>query len=448
MDTVKIVVVGDGSVGKTSLLITYTTGDFPSDFVPSVSDAYSANMMVDGRPVNVALWDTAGQEDYDRLRPLMYPDTDCFCVCADLSKKASIRSARDKWVPEITRHCPDVPFIVVGTKEDVSDEAESAADLRDVAHETGARGLFVTSSLEEHGVDELFAAAAHVALERRRGGHAPNRFNRPCTLSARLLRLLCVCDSASSRRRPPAAVAAPPFATNYDATRPERRCARCDSTLAPGQARRDPVLGRSHVCATCLAARAAAATRIQARLRGVDARTRKRACPICLDEKPRALFVWACASARAASGAARASRCCDKVCSGCLARYVGAAVDEGRLHVRCPGDGCRELLSSSDVLAAVGPAKHATLAVNARARHGGRVERLLESTDAADAAFIRWARENTRACPSCSVIIYRYAGCNHMTCRCGASFQWDEAEFPAGEAPVPPPSPRCVIVDV
>ena len=96
MDTVKIVVVGDGSVGKTSLLITYTTGDFPSDFVPSVSDAYSANMMVDGRPVNVALWDTAGQEDYDRLRPLMYPDTDCFCVCADLSKKASIRSARDK----------------------------------------------------------------------------------------------------------------------------------------------------------------------------------------------------------------------------------------------------------------------------------------------------------------------------------------------------------------
>eukprot|EP00494_Astrolonche_serrata_P004168 UN04180 len=91
--------------------------------------------MVDGKPINLGLWDTAGQEDYDRLRPLSYPQTDVFLVCFSVISEPSFANVKQKWIPEITHHAPSVPIILVGTKSDLRDDQETQQSVKQQGRE-------------------------------------------------------------------------------------------------------------------------------------------------------------------------------------------------------------------------------------------------------------------------------------------------------------------------
>ena len=113
----KLVIVGDGACGKTCILIVFKKGEFPQDYIPTVFDQFVADIEVDGKYVELVLWDTAGQEDYDRLRPLSYPDTDVIVMCFSIDAPDTLENIPEKWTPEIRHFCPTVPIILVGNKK-------------------------------------------------------------------------------------------------------------------------------------------------------------------------------------------------------------------------------------------------------------------------------------------------------------------------------------------
>jgi len=175
LQNIKCVVVGDGAVGKTSLLISYTENRFPKDYVPTVFDNFTTAVEVDGRMINYALWDTAGQEEYARLRCLSYPETDVFLLCFSVISPSSFDNIKSKWYPEISHHCPEAKKIVVGTKIDLRNNKETMDNLREeklptadmgkqLSDSIGAKAYMECSALTQEGLKEVFEEAIRAVI--------------------------------------------------------------------------------------------------------------------------------------------------------------------------------------------------------------------------------------------------------------------------------------------
>lgn len=171
---IKCVLVGDGAVGKTNLIMSYLENRFTSDYNPTASDIFNAEVMVNDSPVHITICDTAGQDTLDPLRELCYPDSNVFMLCFSVVKPDSFQSIKTKWIPKFSK--TKAALILVGTQADLradnfvlnelqmqGERPIAAKDAWDLATTIGAKYI-ETSSLKQKNVKDVFDAAIWDAL--------------------------------------------------------------------------------------------------------------------------------------------------------------------------------------------------------------------------------------------------------------------------------------------
>jgi len=179
----KVVVCGDGACGKTSLLNVFTRGFFTQVYEPTVFENYVHDIFVDEQMVELSLWDTAGQEEFDRLRSLSYAETHVIMICFSVDNPISLENVESKWLEEILEYCPGVKLVLVALKCDLRDDAAVKERLNrygshPVQYEEGlavarrirASRYLECSSKHNRGVTEVFYEAARVSLSSRAKG--------------------------------------------------------------------------------------------------------------------------------------------------------------------------------------------------------------------------------------------------------------------------------------
>lgn len=147
-----------------------------------------ADVDCDGKRVELALWDTAGQEDYDRLRPLSYPDSHVILVCFAVDSPDSLDNVKEKWISEVNHFCAGLPIVLVGCKKDLRNDAQTIQELAKnqqqplsyeqvfqlmqgfaVAQNIGAYKYLECSARHNDGVKQVFEHATRAALLKKKG---------------------------------------------------------------------------------------------------------------------------------------------------------------------------------------------------------------------------------------------------------------------------------------
>ena len=169
------------------MLVTYTRNAFPEEYVPTVFDNYASNCQVDGITVNLQLWDTAGQEDYAKLRPLAYPETDVFLLTFAVDMPVSLENILTVWWKDVHTEVPKAQLMLVGTKKDLRDTEPGKKyvtpdEAQRVAQQIGAVKYVECSARTKEGLKEVFDEAVRAYLHPPAAPSQQKKSKKDCVL--------------------------------------------------------------------------------------------------------------------------------------------------------------------------------------------------------------------------------------------------------------------------
>ncbi|KAL4238159.1 hypothetical protein ACF0H5_002870 [Mactra antiquata] len=169
---VRCSIVGDGLVGKTSLVKKFVHNKYTDSYVATVFDNFAGHVAVAGDKYTVSVFDTAGQRDYEGLRVFTYAQSDVVIVCYSAVDRDSYDNITEFWIPEIRNYIKKtIPIILVATQTDLctnNNDSVTAQDGEILAGKIGASMFLELSVHDVNGVECLFTNVVMNALKKRK----------------------------------------------------------------------------------------------------------------------------------------------------------------------------------------------------------------------------------------------------------------------------------------
>ncbi|WUR03644.1 Rho-related GTP-binding protein [Vairimorpha necatrix] len=163
MRTIKLVFVGDNSVGKTWLIRTYLSNETPSGYVSTIFDNFGTRIQYKEEYYMLSIHDTAGVSEWSKTNTLSHQQTDVFIVCFSVDDTDTFNNAV-KFVDKLRRY--DVPIILCATKADLRDSRVVDASVSNhSAARLGCYDYIETSSVDFKNVRRVFDTACEAAIE-------------------------------------------------------------------------------------------------------------------------------------------------------------------------------------------------------------------------------------------------------------------------------------------
>ena len=169
----KLVIIGDGAC---DLLVVFSKKSFNDVSVPTGN--YVADIEVNNIQVELDLWDTVGQENFERFRLFSYPGTDVILLCFSISSPTSLEDISERWIDEVKKFCPNIPIILVGIKKDLRNDPKTIEELASkkqepvkieeghaMAETINALAYLECSAKTKEGMKEVLETAARATLQ-------------------------------------------------------------------------------------------------------------------------------------------------------------------------------------------------------------------------------------------------------------------------------------------
>ena len=192
--SIKVTCIGDGSVGKTCMIMSYVFKEFPPEYIPLVFDQndYGQDIRILSDSYEFELnWQDTGHGEFERLHIMnQYPGTDILLICFSIISQSSMERVKEKWIKHREMYMKDVPFILIGTKIDLRYDEDVILKVghiitqqqgQELAAEIGADQYMECSAYTLQGLNEMMQAICQLYLKSQ-GLGTHNKSKKDCVL--------------------------------------------------------------------------------------------------------------------------------------------------------------------------------------------------------------------------------------------------------------------------